>query len=191
MSLSIKNISKTYGEKVIFKDFSYDFDNNGIYLIRGVSGIGKTTLLRIIAGLDSNFDGRVENGGIKNVSFMFQEYRLFPTISALDNVLIVTDKSADKENEAKSMLSVLGITGDDLKKKPSELSGGMKQRIAFVRAVMKHSNILILDEPTKELDKYSVDRMLEIISKESTKRLVLMVTHENLITPENTTVINL
>ena len=190
MNLSIKNLRKKFGDKVIFNDFSYSFSKTGIYVIKGASGIGKTTLLRIIAGLDNEFEGTVENGGIHNVSFMFQEYRLFPTLSALENTLIADD-SNEALDFAKNLLTKLGISEPDFAKSPSELSGGMKQRIAFARAILRKSPILILDEPTKELDEKSVSSVLNVIANEAKNRLVLLVTHENLNINENTTVINL
>ena len=82
MSLEIIDLSKSFGERAVLDSFSYKFDQTGLYVIAGESGIGKTTLLRIIAGLDKDYSGSVVGGGIDNVSFMFQEYRLFPSLSA-------------------------------------------------------------------------------------------------------------
>ena len=179
MSLKLNNISKSFGEKNILSNFSYCFSDKGLYIIRGESGIGKTTLLRIISGLDEKYDGEVENGGIGNVSVMFQEYRLFPTLSALKNASI-PNKDSDHTREA-ALLMRLGFLDADLKKKPHHLSGGMKQRVAFVRAVSMSSPILILDEPTKELDADTARIMAEIIAEEAKERLVIVVTHDELL----------
>lgn len=178
MGLKINNLTKIFGENTILSDFSYQFDNAGVYLIIGESGVGKTTLLRMIAGLDSDYTGSIENGGTNNVSFMFQEYRLFPTLSALKNAAI----SQRERNDAltQSLLSALGFKPEDMTKKPRELSGGMKQRVAFVRSLLKDSPILILDEPTKELDNDTVGIMLEMIRKEAMRRLVIIVTHDDI-----------
>ena len=179
MPLRIDNVSKSFGKKQIFENFSYEFKDSGIYLISGDSGIGKTTLLRMIAGLDKGFSGKITYGGISNVSFAFQEYRLFPTLSALENVLTATKK--DGENEilrARMLLSELGFSEENMHLLPSELSGGMKQRASLARAILKDSPILLLDEPTKELDEGLSKTVLEIIKRESEKRLVLMVTHK-------------
>ena len=83
MSLKIKNLSKSFGRKAIFDNFSFDFCDTGVYIISGERGKGKTTLLRIIAGLDKSYSGEIKGGGIENVSFAFQEYRLFPNLSAI------------------------------------------------------------------------------------------------------------
>lgn len=177
MQLRLNSVSKTFAEKVIFNDLSHTFDEKGLCFITGESGVGKTTLLRIIAGLDTDFVGTVENGGIANTSFMFQEYRLFPALTALKNAALpLKDKSTDK---ARELLLRLGFEEADLKKRPRELSGGMKQRVGFVRAVLKASPILILDEPTKELDRDTVGIMLDIINEEAEKRLVIVVTHDD------------
>ena len=176
MILKLNNLSKSFQSHEILSDFSYSFDEKGLYFVVGESGVGKTTLLRIIAGLDDDYRGTVENGGVGNVSVMFQEYRLFPTLSALKNAAISNEKQPDN---AEKLLRILGFNDNDMKKKPHELSGGMKQRVAFARAVLKSSPILILDEPTKELDSETVAIMHAIISEEARNRLVIVVTHDD------------
>ena len=175
MSLKISNLTKKFGEKVILESFSHTFDTTGLYVITGESGIGKTTLLRIIAGLDKDYTGEIVGGGMGNVSFMFQEYRLFPSLNALKNAAISLQDTMDAE----ALLKRLGFEDEDLKKKPHQLSGGMKQRVAFARAVLMDAPILILDEPTKELDPESIGIMLAVIKEQAEKRLVIAVTHDD------------
>ena len=176
MPLKLNNISKSFGDKSILNSFSYTFNETGLYIVSGDSGVGKTTLLRIIAGLDEDFSGNIENGGIDNVSFMFQEYRLFPTLSAQKNASISSKNRI--YNDAELMLKRLGFTEEDMKKKPNHLSGGMKQRVAFARAILMESPVLLLDEPTKELDLDTAKVMIDIILEEAKKRLVIAVTHD-------------
>ena len=178
MSLLIKNLKKTFGDKIVFSDFSYEFPDKGLYLIKGDSGAGKTTLLRIISGLDTAYSGDVLGGGIPQVSYAFQEYRLFPTLTATENVLISskTENESDVE-KAKSFLSRLGFSSQDMNLYPSELSGGMKQRVSLARAFFSESKILLLDEPTKELDPTLCSVVLNMIAEEAIKRLVIMVSH--------------
>ena len=175
MSLKINNLTKKFDERVILNDFSHAFDTRGLYVITGESGIGKTTLLRIIAGLDKDYTGEVADAGIENASFMFQEYRLFPSLNALKNAAI----SLQDTRDAEALLKRLGFEDEDLKKKPHQLSGGMKQRVAFARAVLMDAPILILDEPTKELDPESIGIMLAVIKEQAEKRLVIAVTHDD------------
>ena len=176
MRLSIINLSKKFDKKSIFENFSCSFDDKGIYALSGESGIGKTTLLRIIAGLDKDYRGKVEGGGIGKVSYAFQEYRLFPELNALENVFFA---NSDKKNEAeaKKMLIRLGFNEADLLLMPNELSGGMKQRVSLARAFLKDSPILLLDEPTKELDPVNIDAVLELIKENAAQRLVIIVSH--------------
>lgn len=177
--LEIKKLSKSFGEKQILTDFSYRFEDTGVYVISGESGIGKTTLLRIISGLDKDYRGQVIGGGQSNVSVCFQEYRLFDSISALKNITQISFRKADENDISKSrdMLLRLGFSEDELNLLPSELSGGMKQRVAFARAVMRESPILILDEPTKEVDSKIRNEMKRIILESSPNRLIILVTH--------------
>ena len=180
MSLVLENLTKSFGKKTLFRDFTYFFDDVGIYAVTGESGVGKTTLLRIISGLDKDFFGNVIGGGAENVSYCFQEHRLFPSLTALKNLTDVAFSEKNEENEtlAKSLLSRLNFSESDMLLHQKELSGGMRQRVAFARAVLKKSKILILDEATKELDPALRDTVLEIIAEEAKKRLVIFVTHK-------------
>ena len=177
MNIVINNLNKAFDKKIIFSSFSYTFTENSIYVIEGDSGIGKTTLLRIIAGLDTDFDGEVLGGGIDNCSFMFQEYRLFPTANALENVLLSRPKENRDEYEAISLLKKLGFTEEEMYQTPDMLSGGMKQRVSFVRAVYSDRPIILLDEPTKELDTTLADKMLEMIKELAKEKTIILVSH--------------
>lgn len=181
MSITINSLTKSFGEKTLFRDFSYVFEKTGVYLIKGKSGGGKTTLLRMIAGLDTDFSGTIEGAGVQNVSFCFQEYRLFDALSALDNVTKAAFKNPTKQDEdtAKNLLLSLKFNENELKLRPKELSGGMKQRVNLARAILRDTPILLLDEPTKELDEMLVSKALELIKNEGQRRLVILVTHDN------------
>ncbi len=179
MSLEIKNLGKKFGQKTIFEDFSYSFSESGVYIIQGESGVGKTTLLRMISGLDNDYVGIIDRNSAA-VSVCFQEYRLFNNLTALENVTEVSFKKATDEDVmyAKSLFKRLNLTESDMLLYPNELSGGMKQRVAFIRAIAKKSQILILDEPTKEVDPENASVMRDIIKEEAATRLILMVTHK-------------
>lgn len=180
--LELRNINKSFDEKVLFNNFSYSFNDSGIYALVGTSGIGKTTLLRMISGLDKDYDGDIVGGDIGNVSYAFQEHRLFPQLSTLDNVVfaISTGKDEAVVKNAKNELLSLGFTEADMQLFPSELSGGMRQRVSLARAFLKDAPILLLDEPTKELDAINASLVKQKILENSKNRLVIMVTHNPL-----------
>ena len=179
MSIKIEHLSKSFGKKNIFADFNCTFADSGIYVISGESGAGKTTLLRIIAGLDKDYTGTVDRS-TSGVSVCFQEYRLFDSITALKNVTEVSFKKATAGDfdDVKKLFERLNLSDEDVNLYPPELSGGMKQRVAFIRAIAKKAPLLILDEPTKEVDSENASIMKQIIKEEGKKRLVIMVTHK-------------
>ena len=180
MSIKIKSLSKCFDEKILFTDFSYELPDKGVFALFGESGIGKTTLLRMIAGLDTDFSGEIIFSGSSDVSFAFQEYRLFPTLTAIENVVLANfDKNNEAETEkAKELLLELGFKDEDIGLYPRELSGGMKQRVSLARAFLNNASVLLLDEPTKELDEENVRKVTKRIFDEGKKRLVILVTHE-------------
>ena len=181
MALIIENLTKKFDKKVIFDNFSYTFSDTGIYVIVGKSGIGKTTLFRIISGLDTKYKGSVKGADRSNVSYAFQEYRLFENLNAKDNVIFASfskyDESAEKQ--AIELLKRLNFTEGDLELFPDSMSGGMKQRVSLARAILRKSDILLLDEPTKELDTQLRKIIRDIILEESKKRLIIIISHED------------
>ena len=144
--LIIKNLCKSFGEKQVLKDYSVEIKAGKIVWLRADSGAGKTTLFRIIAGLETADSGEVSFDG--EVVYCFQEDRLIDGLSAVDNILAVLSGCVKKGviegrfgNKAelveiiKVHLAELGLSGDDILKPVSELSGGMKRRVALARAV--------------------------------------------------------
>ena len=179
MPIVIEDLSKSYDGGKIFSSINYTFPDKGLYVITGESGIGKTTLLRILASLDKNYDGRIQGAEMKNVSFAFQEYRLFPTLNAIDNVVKLSFDCENTENvkKAEDLLFTLGFKKEELKLFPKQMSGGMQQRISLARAFLKECGILLLDEPTKEINEELCDTVRSMIEAEANKRLVIMVSH--------------
>ncbi len=177
-SIVLNNISKSYGGKSVLKDLSLLIEENGICLITGDSGSGKTTLLRIIAGLDTDYTGEITGVGDKDCAFVFQEYRLFPTLSALENVALgAKGEKSEKRERAKKLLYEMKFSESDLYKLPNELSGGMKQRVSIARALASDKPVMLFDEPTKELDKNLRKTLYKIIKELSVDKTVIMVSH--------------
>ncbi len=181
--LKLSSLSKRFGEELLFRDLSFQFPKTGLFILCGGSGSGKTTLLRMIAGLDTDYEGEIEGGGLERVSYVFQEHRLLPSLTALDNVaLILSGPLREEENRKKAalLLTEVGYPEEDLLKKPHQLSGGMKQRVSLARALAAARPILLLDEPEKDLDPSLKERLLRLIQRKSTEALVVLVSH----TPE-------
>lgn len=179
--LEIKNLEKAYEHPVI-SDFSCKFSSSGLYVIRGASGSGKTTLLHLISGLV-----KADKGGILWMkepvfSFVFQDARLIPTLTLLENILLVKKKRDPKK--ALEVLKRLGLS-EDAKKYPSSLSGGMKLRGALARSLYYGGNVFLWDEPTKELDAKNREEVIKILNEISKDALVIVSTHDTEIESPN------
>lgn len=180
--IKLQNLTKSFSEAKLFENLSYDFPEKGLVYLTGESGKGKTTLLRMIAGLDTAYTGTISREG--EVSYLFQDRRLFPVLTALDNVAIAhenggADKATARE-KARDLLLALNLSDEDMQKRPSQLSGGMQQRVAFARALLFDAPILLLDEPFKELDEKNRQVITHMILEEAERRLVVLVNHDAL-----------
>ncbi len=197
--LELKNIKKDYitGDLTVnaLKGISLNFRKSEFVSILGPSGCGKTTMLNIIGGLDKYSDGDLIIGSRStkdykdrdwdayrnhSIGFVFQSYNLIPHQSVLQNVELAltlsgVSKSVRREKAIKALQSV-GL-GEQLKKKPSELSGGQMQRVAIARAIVNNPEIILADEPTGALDSETSVSVMEILKEISKDRLVIMVTH--------------
>lgn len=169
--IKINNLSFAYGKKHIFGGFSLEIPDGARSCIFGGSGCGKTTLLRLITGLEEPADGSIETGGVR-FSAVFQEDRLLPFKTALGNITLI---GAD-EKTALYNLSALGV-GEAAEKYPSELSGGMRRRVAIARALSAEYGCLILDEPFAGLDKENIEKAAALISESVGERTLIAVTH--------------
>ena len=172
--LMIKEITKSYGKQKVLENISFNLNESERICIYGKSGIGKTTLLRIIAGLEKADSGKITFVG--KVSMVFQEDRLLENTDVYTNLYCVLGSRFDKA-EADMHLKEVGLEGAG-NKIVSELSGGMKRRVAIVRCMMKSSEIILLDEPFKGLDTILKDNIIRYMVKYLNGRAVIMVTHD-------------
>ncbi len=212
--LSLRNITKDYkvGNNVVkaLRGVSIDFRKNEFVSILGQSGCGKTTLLNIIGGLDQYTEGDLVVNGKStkdfkdrewdtyrnhSIGFVFQSYNLISHQTVLSNVelaLTLTGVSkSQRRKRAKEALEKVGL-GDQLNKKPCQMSGGQMQRVAIARALVNNPDILLADEPTGALDSETSVQIMELLKEVSKDRLVIMVTHNpELAEKYSTRIINL
>ena len=197
--LELKNIIKDYpaGSNTVqaLKGVSLSFRKNEFVSILGPSGCGKTTMLNIIGGLDQYTSGDLIIGGRStkdfrdrdwdayrnhSVGFVFQSYNLISHQSVLANVELALSLSGVPKNERRrraiAALERVGL-GDQLKKKPNEMSGGQMQRVAIARALVNNPEIILADEPTGALDSETSIQVMELLKEIANDRLVIMVTH--------------
>ena len=170
--MKINNLTKKFGSKVIFDNFSLELQDNGINYILGESGIGKTTILRIIAGLDKSFKGEISPSDAK-ISCVFQEPRLFPNLTLKENVEIVSQASKFKLEE---LLKILELE-NEANSLPASLSGGMKMRASIARALYHDGDVYLMDEPFAALNDELKARALPKIFELLKGKTVIIVTH--------------
>jgi NitT/TauT family transport system ATP-binding protein len=175
--IKMTGIKKSYDKGKVLDGVNFSL-NAGITCLMGASGIGKTTLAHILAGLTKADGGRID--GVQNikVSMVFQEDRLLSSESALINILFVAGKKQAKR--AIQLLNHAGL-GSDLDKKANELSGGMKRRVALCRALMAEHELLILDEPFKGLDDETKAIIIDMVRTHAAKNprtAILCITHD-------------
>lgn len=172
----ISNLSKRFGEKRIFDDFSLEISNKGIIALWGESGCGKTTLLRMIAGLDKKYSGKIEYGKIKKISYVFQEPRLLNNLTALENVTLPLGSDPEAIKNARLCLTEVGL-GDELYTYPDEMSGGMKQRVAIARALAYDGDILLLDEAFNGIDPERTQSIIDLVKEYAKTKPCIVVSH--------------
>ena len=168
--MRINNITKKYGDKVIFENFAYLFKDNKINVIMGESGCGKTTLLNIIQG-NTEYTGEVE---IKTISMVYDNDRLIPNLTVAENLRLINSNVDIDE-----ILSSVGmIDAKDLY--PINLSAGMSRRIAILRALIFDADILVMDEPFINLDYHNKYKMMDLIKEKYKDKFksIIMVTHD-------------
>ena len=173
--IELKNLSKSFGEKQILKDLNWSVPEGRISVIMGPSGGGKTTLLRILLGLEHADSGTVSGLEGKRLSAVFQEDRLCENVSAVSNLRLVNPALSCKS--AENMLEKLGL-GDALRQPVRELSGGMKRRVAIARALCTEYDVLLADEPFKGLDEETKRRTMAFFSESAREKTVILVTHD-------------
>lgn len=196
MKLNISNLNMSYNGKSVLEDINLEIDNIHSLVIIGPSGGGKSTLLKIIAGLEVPDSGEifVNNKKVifqekelqsyrRTVGMVFQSFNLFPHITALRNITLPLEEihhfSKDEARETAMNLLERFQLVEHAEKKPIQLSGGQQQRVAIARTIAIGSQILLLDEPTSALDPELTSEVLDMISElKNDKKDLILVTHE-------------
>lgn len=196
--ITIKSITKSFGSLQVLKGIDLHIDKGEVVSIVGPSGAGKTTLLQIIGTLDRPDGGKVEINGVnigglsskqlsnfrnQHLGFIFQFHQLLPEFTALENIMIPAYISGTKKNEtlkrAKELLNFLGLT-DRAAHKPTELSGGEKQRVAVARALINQPLVILADEPSGSLDTQNKAELHQLFFdlREKFGQTFIIVTHD-------------
>ncbi len=195
--IEVKNIKKSYGNESVLKGVSLKIEDGDFVSVMGKSGSGKSTLLNILAGFISQDEGEVlwDSEDISSfsskkiaelrssrVGFVFQSFRLIPTLNVKDNLLLTANLGkkpiSEVEPYAMELAELLGLS-EMLFKYPDELSGGQCQRAAIIRALVYRPSVVILDEPTGALDSVMEKTVMELLSKINKEcgTSIIQVTH--------------
>ncbi len=196
--ITATDIHKSFGNLEVLKGISLHVEKGEIVSIVGPSGAGKTTLLQIIGTLDKASSGRIEINGTevsslkdkalsdfrnKEIGFIFQFHQLLPEFTALENIMIPAliggTQKKEAERKAKELLEMLNLT-DRFDHKPSELSGGEKQRVAAARAVINQPSVVLADEPSGSLDSKNKEELHHLFFdlREKLNQTIVIVTHD-------------
>ncbi len=200
--VEIRDVHKSFSrdaERVdVFTGLTMDIEQGSFTALMGPSGSGKSTLLNLVAGLDRPTSGRIKvadaevsgmtsaqlaNWRARNVGFVFQQFNLLPVLTAFQNVelpLLLTRLSAKERDErVKIALGVVGLE-DRMRHFPRQLSGGQEQRVAIARAIVADPTLVMLDEPTGQLDAKSSHEVLALLGRLNTEfaKTILIVTHD-------------
>lgn len=196
MEINISNLNKKYGDQVVLSNLELSIKDVHSLVIIGPSGGGKSTLLRILAGLETpeNGDITINNKNLsfneidlhnyrKTIGVVFQAFNLFPHLSAISNITLPLEKvhkiqKSEANLRAKTLLDRFHLE-EHSHKFPSQLSGGQQQRVAIARAVALNSQFLLLDEPTSALDPALTSEVLDsILELKKEEKDLILVTHE-------------
>ena len=177
MDILMEKINKSYGNKEVLRDFTTKFEEGTVTFITGESGIGKTSIIRILMGLEGYQSGSISGLEGKEISVVFQDDCLCDKLSLDKNLSMVIDGQQGKEQDLDRLLGIFGLEGYR-HKRVAELSGGMKRRLAILRAILYPHNLMILDEPFKGLDEENKKLVMGQLAKGLVGKTAIIVTHD-------------
>lgn len=172
MKCVIRDLYKSYGETEVLRNVSLTLESGVAYALSGPSGIGKTTLFRLLSGLEKPDSGKIEMPLHVRFSYAFQEPRLFGQLTVRQNIQLVAP-----QRSAEEILALLNLA-DTADKLPGKLSGGMKKRAALARALASEADMYLIDEPTAGQDAEHAGKILEAIRRYTSDAICIVATHD-------------
>jgi sulfonate transport system ATP-binding protein len=177
--------TKRFGTKAVLEGIELTIAAGEIVSLVGASGCGKSSLLRLIAGLDSDYAGAIRLAGqtlsglTREIGFVFQEPRLFPWLTVAENVAFDLGRGGDKDPRVATLLAEVGLAGYE-RALPKQLSGGQAQRVAIARSLFTQPRLLLLDEPFSAVDAFTRMRLQDLLLAMAARHAttLLMVTHD-------------
>jgi NitT/TauT family transport system ATP-binding protein len=176
MDIKFTQVSKHFQDKPLFEDLNLTFPEGRLTCLMGPSGSGKTTIINCILGLTRPDSGEITGTEGKLIAAVFQEDRLIEHWDAIKNVKLVCDKSVTAE-KVREELKEVGLE-EALKKPVRDYSGGMRRRVAIVRAMLAQSELIILDEPFQGLDDMLKEQVIDYVRRKTLGKTVILVTHD-------------
>ena len=191
MNLILKSLSFSYEDEEVLKDINFNFQSGVLNIVSGESGVGKTSLLNLIAGLERPSSGSIVLDNItqvdsnhfiepekRNIGFVFQDFALFPHMSIESNITFAGESDNKFFNKLVRRMSL----ADHLKKYPHEISGGQQQRVSIARALFSKPKILLVDEPISNQDKENKNEIIKIISEfiKNQNIICIIVSHDEI-----------
>ena len=191
MNLILKSLSFSYEDEEVLKDINFNFQSGVLNIVSGESGVGKTSLLNLIAGLERPSSGSIVLDNItqvdsnhfiepekRNVGFVFQDFALFPHMSIESNITF----AGESDNKFFNKLIKCMSLADHLKKYPHEISGGQQQRVSIARALFSKPKMLLVDEPVSNQDKENKTEIIKIISEfiKNQNIICIIVSHDQI-----------
>lgn len=173
MEIRFEKVSKRFGRKIVLDNIDWHIRDHEIWRIEGASGLGKTTLLRLLMGLERPSSGQIITDGPVRFAPVFQENRLLPAQNAIENVRLVCDLDTA---QIRTLLCEL-IAPDDCEQPVGTLSGGMQRRVAIARALAVPADILVLDEPFTGLDEANITRSVQCILNHAQDKTIILSSH--------------
>jgi len=191
MNLILKSLNFSYEKEEVLKDINFNFQSGVLNIVSGESGVGKTSLLNLIAGLERPSSGSIVLDNItqadsnhfiepekRNIGFVFQDFALFPHMSIESNITFAGESDNKFFNKLVRRMSL----ADHLKKYPHEISGGQQQRVSIARALFSKPKILLVDEPISNQDKENKNEIIKIISEfiKNQNIICIIVSHDQI-----------